>query len=67
MQAAGINHIELVILALLLLVAVLAALAKRIGIPYPIVLVVGGLCLSLVPHAPRITLNPDVVFLIILP
>ncbi|MBV9224367.1 MAG: cation:proton antiporter, partial [Acidobacteriaceae bacterium] len=67
MQAAGINHIELVILALLLLVAVLAALAKRIGIPYPIVLVIGGLCLSLVPHAPRITLNPDVVFLIILP
>ena len=67
MEAAGINHIELVILALLLLVAVLAALAKRIGIPYPIVLVVGGLCLSLVPHAPRITLNPDVVFLIILP
>ena len=67
MEAAGINHIELVILALLLLVAVLAALAKRIGIPYPIVLVIGGLCLSLVPHAPRITLNPDVVFLIILP
>ena len=67
MQAAGIHHIELVILALLLLVAVLAALSKRIGIPYPIVLVLGGLCLSLTPHAPRITLNPDVVFLIILP
>lgn len=67
MQAAGINHIELVILALLLLVAVLAALAKRIGVPYPIVLVIGGLCLSVLPYAPRITLNPDVVFLIILP
>ena len=67
MQAAGIHHVELVILALLLLVAVLAALSKRIGIPYPIVLVIGGLCLSLTPHAPRITLNPDVVFLIILP
>jgi monovalent cation/hydrogen antiporter len=67
MQAAGISHVELVILALLLLVAALAALAKRVGIPYPIVLVIGGLCLSLVPHAPRITLNPNVVFLIILP
>ncbi len=67
MQAAGINHVELVILALLLLVAALAALAKRIGIPYPIILVIGGVCLSLVPHAPRITLNPNVVFLIILP
>ncbi len=67
MQAAGISHVELVILALLLLVAALAALAKRVGIPYPIVLVIGGLCLSLVPHAPIITLNPNVVFLIILP
>ena len=67
MQAAGINHVELVILLLLLLVAVLAALAKRIGIPYPIILVIGGLCLSLVPYAPRVTLNPNVVFLIILP
>jgi CPA1 family monovalent cation:H+ antiporter len=67
MPAAGIHHVELVILALLLLVAALAAFAKRIGIPYPIVLVLGGLGLSLAPHAPRITLNPDVVFLIILP
>ena len=48
MQAAGINHVELIILLLLLLVAALAALAKRIGIPYPIVLVIGGLCLSLI-------------------
>lgn len=67
MQATGINHVEVILLILLLLVAALAFLAKRLSIPYPIVLVIGGLCLSLVPHAPRISLDPNVVFLIILP
>ncbi len=63
----GINHVELILLALLLLVAALAFLAKRLAIPYPIVLVIGGLCLSLVPQAPRVSLDPNVVFFMILP
>ncbi len=67
MQVVGINHVELILLALLLLVAALAFLAKRLSIPYPIVLVIGGLCLSLVPQAPRVSLDPNVVFFIILP
>src|SRR5579875_1507425 len=67
MQAAGIFPVELILLALLLLVCALAFLAKRLSIPYPIVLVIGGLCLSLLPQAPRISLDPNVVFLIILP
>jgi len=67
MQATGINQIELLLLVLLLLVAALAVLAKRLSVPYPIVLVIGGLCLSLLPHAPRISLDPDIVFLVILP
>ncbi len=67
MQALGINHVELLLLILLVLVAALAFLAKRLAIPYPIVLVLGGLCLSLVPHAPRVSLDPNVVFFIILP
>ena len=67
MQAAGINHVELLLLALLVLVAALAFLAKRLSIPYPIVLVIGGLCLSLLPQAPRVSLDPNIVFLVILP
>ncbi len=67
MQATGINQIELLLLALLVLVAALAVLAKRLSIPYPIVLVIGGLCLSVLPHAPRISLDPAIVFLVILP
>jgi Na+/H+ antiporter len=67
MQAAAISHIELILLLLLVLVAALALLAKRLRIAYPIVLVIGGLCLSFVPHVPHIALDPEVVFLIILP
>jgi len=67
MQAAGIHGIELVFLVLLVLVVALAAVAKRFETPYPIVLVIGGLILSLFPRGPHIELNPDIVFLLILP
>ncbi len=67
MQAAGIHHLELILLFLAGVVAALAALARRFHTPYPIVLVVGGLVLSLVPHLPRISLSPDIVFLVFLP
>ena len=67
MQAAGIHSVELIFLLLLLFVAGLAALAKRFKTPYPIILVIGGLILSFFPRAPHIALNPDLVFLVILP
>jgi monovalent cation/hydrogen antiporter len=55
------------ILVLLVAVAALATLANRIGVPYPILLVLGGLTLGFVPGLPRIELEPDVVFLLFLP
>ena len=67
MQAAGIHQTELILIFLLLMTAGLATLARRFHTPYPLVLVVGGLLLSLVPRLPRIHLNPDIVFLILLP
>ncbi len=67
MQASGIHSLELIFLLLLLFVAGLAALAKRFQTPYPIVLVIGGLILSFFPRIPRVALNPDMVFLVILP
>src|SRR6478735_8226374 len=45
----------------------LAELAHKITLPYPIVLVLGGLALSFVPRLPTVNLNPDVVFYFILP
>lgn len=67
MQAAGIHHLELTLLFLVLLVAGLTTLAQRFKTPYPIVLFIGGVILSLLPNLPHIALNPDVVFLVILP
>jgi len=67
MHATGIHGIELVVLVLLILVVAFAALAKRLQTPYPIILVVGGLLLSLFPHGPHVELNPEIVFLVILP
>src|SRR5438874_11228587 len=48
-------------------VAALAVLARRLGIPYPILLVVGGLALGLVPGLPGVELEPDVAFVLFLP
>ncbi|HEY7091257.1 MAG TPA: Na+/H+ antiporter [Tepidisphaeraceae bacterium] len=56
-----------VILALLLAVAALAHLAQRLEVPYPLMLVIGGLMLGFVPGLPHVTLNPDYVFLLFLP
>ncbi len=67
MHAGGIHHAELILLTLLFLVGVLTTLSRRFHTPYPIVLVVGGLLLSFIPNLPRISLNPDIVFLVLLP
>ena len=67
MQTAGLHSLELIFLLLLVFVAALAALAKRFDTPYPIILVIGGLLLSFFPRAPRLELNPDVFFLLVLP
>jgi CPA1 family monovalent cation:H+ antiporter len=48
-------------------VVLFAGLARRLGIPYPILLVLAGLAISFIPHVPRIPLNPDLVFLVFLP
>ena len=60
-------HVQSLLLGLLCFIAVFAGAARRMGIPYPIMLVVAGLLLSLVPGIPRIGLNPDLVFFLFLP
>ena len=60
------STLQLVVL-LLSLVLTLGAFARRLPIPYPIVLVLGGLALSFVPGLPRAPLGPDLIFTIFLP
>jgi Na+/H+ antiporter len=62
-----VNEVELIFLLLLLFVVVFAWLARKLETPYPIVLVVAGLLLGFVPGIPKVSLNPDIVFLIVLP
>ena len=56
-----------VICTLLIVVAALAILATKVGLPYPVLLVVGGLVLGFVPGLPAVQLDPDMVFLFLLP
>jgi len=56
-----------VMLELLVVVALLALVARRLKVPYPIILVVGGLAIGMVPGLPRVTLAPDLVFFVFLP
>jgi CPA1 family monovalent cation:H+ antiporter len=62
-----IGAIELVFLLLLVFVVVFGLLAGKLKTPYPIVMVIGGLILGFVPGIPAISLNPDVIFLVVLP
>jgi CPA1 family monovalent cation:H+ antiporter len=55
-----------IVVAFLAIIA-LVALANRIGVAYPIVLVLGGMVLGFVPHVPVVPLNPDLVLVIFLP
>jgi len=62
----SLYRLEAVVL-LLGAVLVLMAVARRILIPYPIFLVLGGLILGFVPGVPPVRLDPEIVFLIFLP
>ena len=62
----SLYQLELVIM-LLAVVLALTTVARKIFIPYPILLVIGGLILGVIPGLPAVTLSPDLVFLVFLP
>ena len=61
------HGVELVLVSLLVSVAVLSAAARSVNIPYPIVLVAGGLALGFVPGIPTVELDPELVLVVFLP
>jgi CPA1 family monovalent cation:H+ antiporter len=61
------HDVEFVLVSLLVSVAVLGAAARAVNVPYPIVLVVGGLVLGFIPGLPDIELEPELVLVIFLP
>jgi CPA1 family monovalent cation:H+ antiporter len=62
-----VRSAEILIAGLLVSIAGLSALARRLSIPYPIVLVLGGAVLGFIPGIPTVKLNPNVVLVVFLP
>jgi CPA1 family monovalent cation:H+ antiporter len=61
------HHEILLVVALLFAVSVLASLGTALHIAQPLMLVLGGLVIALIPGLPFVQLAPDLVFLIFLP
>jgi len=60
-------HRAELLVAMLLAMVTLTAVSRRLLVPYPIVLVLGGLVLGLLPGLPSLQLDPGFVFLLFLP
>src|SRR5215469_7331711 len=52
------------ILVLLLSAALIASLARRLQLPYPTILAVGGALVALLPQAPRLDISPDLILVV---
>jgi len=61
------EHIEIILAGLLAAIVALVVLADRLRVPYPIMLVLGGLAIAFVPGVPDVDLDPELVLLIFLP
>jgi len=55
------------VIAAFVLTVPLVSFARRVGVSYPIVLVLAGLVLGFAPGLPRVQLDPDLVLFIFLP
>ncbi|HWK80035.1 MAG TPA: cation:proton antiporter, partial [Thermomicrobiales bacterium] len=55
------------IVALLAIVVVLVWISDRFHLPYPMVLMAGGLVLAIAPWAPDLELEPEIVLVVFLP
>lgn len=60
------NAVEIILILLAAAVA-LALAAERAGLPYPIVLVLGGAALAFTPGIPRLEVEPEIVLVTFLP
>ena len=57
----------LVVLGLLVAVAAMLAVAPALRVPYPILLVLGGLAIGVIPGMPELQLRPELIFFGVLP
>lgn len=55
------------VIILLAVVTALAEVTDKIKVPYPILLVVAGIGIGMIPGLPSLQINPEIVFLVFLP
>ncbi len=67
MPGGTIHEAQFVLIILLVFIVGFGILAQLLKIAYPIVFVLGGLLVSFIPALPAISLNPDFIFLTVLP
>jgi CPA1 family monovalent cation:H+ antiporter len=60
------SDIELLI-GLVAATAALVSIARALDVPFPIVLLAGGLAIGLIPGVPKIELDPELVLLVFIP
>lgn len=56
-----------VIIFILAIMIGLSAIADKIKLPYPILLIVAGISIGFIPGLPQVDINPEIIFLIFLP
>ncbi len=56
-----------VVIMILAVMIGLSAIADKVKLPYPVLLVMAGICIGFTPSLPDVELNPEIVFLIFLP
>lgn len=61
------EHQFIFFLAILVIIVLLIILAKKIKVAYPVLLVIAGLLISLIPEVPAIKIDPELIFIIFLP
>lgn len=56
-----------IVLFILALMIGLSAIADKIKLPYPILLIIAGIGIGFIPEIPKVEINPEIIFLLFLP
>jgi Na+/H+ antiporter len=67
----GVHGVQIhgvqILLVLVVFATLVAAVAQRIGVPAPSLLVAAGVLVGLIPSVPAVTIDPQIISLVVLP
>ncbi|MBN9379872.1 MAG: Na+/H+ antiporter [Chitinophagaceae bacterium] len=56
-----------VVIFILAILISLSTVTDKLRLPYPVLLVLAGILIGVIPHLPQLTLDPELIFLVFLP